>query len=151
MVIELTKEDPNNKSITAIPADNIYAAEPKFGDYLYEEFMDEWKTQLPEVEGYLGIFENLGKMVIPHDEMISELEKLIGRLTPSDTNKILRFLYDNSIIGVKVGKSTQWKYRHTSPTHAFASSDEYRVHPGLKSRLNLRDPYQALSNEADEE
>ena len=51
----------------------------------------------------------------------------------------LRFLFENSIIGFKIGGSTAWRFKCFYPSQGFMSSDEYRVHEGLVRALNLKE------------
>jgi hypothetical protein len=61
---------------------------------------------------------------------------------PSDTDLIayLRFLFDNSIIGFRVGASNVWKYKCFYPSQGFVQADDYRIHDGLIRTLNLKEP-----------
>jgi hypothetical protein len=57
--------------------------------------------------------------------------------TPGEMNSYLRFLFDNSIIGFRVGKSQQWRFKCFFKTQGFLESELYKVHEGLHRGLNL--------------
>jgi hypothetical protein len=128
---------------TQLQSDAIYDAEPKFGEYLYSEIRDEWETQMPQIQSYLDAFVNIGTAVFSPTSYDTELKKIDINLTPIQLQDTLRFLYENSIIGFKVGASNIWRFRSTTPGQAFVFANEYRVHNGLLKRLNLREPYKA--------
>lgn len=55
-------------------------------------------------------------------------------------NEHIRFLFDISLIGFKVGQSTIWRYKCFYPSQGFIDSDEYKIHDGLIRVLNLKEP-----------
>ena len=55
----------------------------------------------------------------------------------------LRFLFDNSVIGFKVGQSAIWKFKCVYPSQGFVESDTYHVHDGLVRGLGLKEPREA--------
>lgn len=130
-----------------LEADTIYDAEAALGEYLYDELLDEWKTQRPEVEQYLNAFANLGRATFKPEELNGQLAKQGVKLDKVGFQDILRFLYENSIIGFQVGSSTIWRFKCTHPGQSYTDSPEFRVHNGLIKRLNLREPYKADASE----
>lgn len=132
-----------NESRTQLSADAIYSAEAALGDYLYDELIDEWKTQHPNIEQYLNAFSNLGKAVFAPRELREQLEKQGLSFDNAQYQDTLRFLYENSIIGFQVGAQTIWRFKCTHPGQSYSDSPEFRVHNGLIKRLNLREPYKA--------
>lgn len=120
-----------------IQAKAIYLAEPGYSEYLYEELSDEWRNQNAHFHDYLGTLENLRYAAITTVELE---EALTNKHIVSDRagfRNIVRFLFENSIIGVTVGNSYQWRYRCFYPTQAFVDTDTIKVHPGLIKRLGL--------------
>jgi len=130
-----------DKSREQLRADAIYEAESTLGDYLHDELLDEWKTQRPEIEQYLNAFTNLGKATFAPQEFKDQLGKQGLLFDTAKFQDILRFLYENSIIGFQVGASTIWRFKCTHPGQGYMDSPEFRVHNGLIKRLNLREPY----------
>ena len=125
---------------TQLIAEVIYEAEPSYSEWLKQELIDEWSTQLPEITTLLDAIQNNGSTNITRSSLIIELEKLGVSLTESEALQKLRFLFDNSIIGLKLGQSRQWRYKCFYPSQGFIDSDEYRVHDGLVRVLNLTEP-----------
>jgi hypothetical protein len=132
-----------NDSRRQLSADAIYDAEATLGDYLYDELLDEWKTQHPNIEQYLNAFANLGKAVFQPNELREQLDKQGLSFDNAQFQETLRFLYENSIIGFQVGAQTIWRFKSTHPGQSYTDSPEFRVHNGLIKRLNLREPYKA--------
>ncbi|MEF7616971.1 hypothetical protein V4F39_23865 [Aquincola sp. MAHUQ-54] len=123
-----------------IECESIYAAEPGYSEWLKQEIIDEWGVQRPEIRALLDALQNNGSTSITQDALTRELIKIDSRYSVSDTNRHLRFLFDNSVIGIKIGASTEWKYKCFYPSQGFVESDEYRVHDGLVRVLNLTEP-----------
>jgi len=115
-------------------------AEPSYSEWLKQELIDEWSTQLPEIITLLDAIQNNGSTNITKASLIIELKKLGVFLTESEALQKLRFLFNNSIIGLKLGQSRQWLYKCFYPSQGFIDSDEYRVHDGLVRALNLTEP-----------
>lgn len=130
-----------------LSADSIYDAESTLGDYLYDELLDEWKTQRPDIEQLLNAFANLGKTAFRPEEFKEQLAKQGMQLDSAGFQDVLRFLYGNSIIGFQVGSSTIWRFKCTHPGQSYTDSTQFRVHNGLIKRLNLREPYKTDSSE----
>lgn len=138
---------PNNARVK-LDADAIYEAEPKFGEYLYEEIIDEWKTQKPEIENFLNALTNLAKATFTPEEYKEQLRLQGLTLDEVLFQNIMRFLYDNSIIGFQVGESKLWRFKSVYPSQSYIDSKEFRVHSGLIRRLNLREPYKSSEDAA---
>lgn len=115
----------------------IYAAEPGYSEYLYDELSDEWRTQNPAFSDYLAAIENLKYATFKPADYYTALEKkqLAGDL--AESRKIVRFLFDNSILGITVGESKQWRYKCFYPNQGFDDTGYLKVHPGLIKRLGL--------------
>jgi hypothetical protein len=115
----------------------VYDAEAGYSDYLFEELSDEWRNQNPKFHDYLGTLENLRYAAITTKEL-EEAFVAKGLIKDrADFRTTMRFLFENSIIGVQVGDSTQWRYRCFYPNQAFVDTDVIKVHPGLIKRLGL--------------
>ena len=120
----------------------IYAAEPGYSEWLKKELLDEWKVQKPIIEDLFNAIQNAGSTNFTKEQLHAELVKTeLGKsVTAADMSSNLRFLFDNSIIGFKVGESTQWRYKCFYPSQGFLEADEYKVHDGLVRALNLKEP-----------
>ncbi|WP_124921911.1 P-loop ATPase, Sll1717 family [Burkholderia stagnalis] len=115
----------------------IYDAESSYGDYLFEELSDEWRNQNQDFLEYLRTFENLRYAAITPDELKDALIKKGLVNDHAEFRSIMRFLFENSIIGITVGKSKQWRYKCFFPSQAFSDADVVKIHPGLIKRLGL--------------
>jgi hypothetical protein len=133
-------EDPfaeEVKEFTKIECDYIYSAEPGYSEWLKQEILDEWLVQKPEISELLNAIQNQGSTNVSSGTLTEELVKLDSNYDSQSTIGHLRFLFDNSIIGFKIGASTEWKFKCFYPSQGFVESDEYRIHDGLVRALNL--------------
>lgn len=115
----------------------IYEAEPGYSDYLYDELSDEWRNQNPTFLDYLAVLENLRYAIFSTASFETALMAKDLIKDRADFRAVLRFLFDNSIIGIQVGESTIWRYKCFQNTQAFTDVDILKVHPGLIKRLGL--------------
>lgn len=122
-----------------LEAEAIYAAEPKYSEWLRQEIMDEWKVQRPEIVQIFNALQNNGATNFGKEAFTNELENLDYKPLPGEVLSLLRFMFDNSIIGFKIGSSNEWKFKCFYPTQGFLDSEEYRVHEGLVRALNLKE------------
>jgi hypothetical protein len=122
---------------TKLSTKSIYAAEPGYSEYLYDELSDEWRTQNPAFGDYLAAVENLKYAIFKPSEYYAELNKKDLASDHAELRKIVRFLFDNSILGIQVGESKQWRYKCFYPNQGFDDTGYLKVHPGLIKRLGL--------------
>lgn len=120
-----------------LTADAIYGAEPGYSEWLEKEVLDEWKVQQPIIRDLFNALRNNSSTNITKDDLSRELGKLGLENDQITLDSHLRFLFDNSIIGFKLGQSTEWKFKCFYPSQGFVDSPEYRVHEGLVRSLNL--------------
>lgn len=118
----------------------IYNAEPEYSAWLVNEILDEWQVQYPALPKLLDCFRKMGKTIFTPSEMSKSLRKLGVPAGKVDVTEYLRFLYMNSIIGFKVGQSKQWRFRCFFPTNGFTEVERYKIHDGLVTALNLKEP-----------
>ena len=136
-VISAARNDSLSEENGKLSSAAMYAAEPDYSEYLYEELSDEWRNQRPDFLEYLRAVENLRYAVFSVDEfeqVLLDKGLVVDRASFRD---VLRFLFDNSIVGITVGGSTQWRYRCFFPNQAFVDCDALKIHPGLIKRLGL--------------
>jgi len=136
-VIAAARSDEASHSSGKLASAAMYAAEPDYSEYLYEELSDEWRNQRPDFLEYLRAVENLRYAVFSVDEFQQVLRDKGLAKERAEYRDILRFLFDNSIVGITVGESTQWRYRCFFPNQAFVDCDALKIHPGLIKRLGL--------------
>ena len=144
--VETMKEKVNDPfsekkfSFEKLECDSIYAAEPGYSDWLKKELLDEWAVQMPIIKELFNAIQNNGSTNFDQETLKAELGKLVGSVSDAGVLGHLRFLFDNSIIGFKLGGSTEWRFQCFYPSQGFVESSEYRVHHGLVRALNLKEP-----------
>lgn len=115
----------------------IYNAEPAYSEWLVEELRDEWKTQYPRINDLFSAIQSNGKTNFTRDDLVVGLSRVGLSASPGEISNYLKFLFENSIIGFRVGKSNQWRYKCFFSSQGFVDSDLYKVHDGLHRGLNL--------------
>lgn len=145
-IIESMKEkceDPfSEESIEfqTIDSESIYNAEAGYSEWLKQEILDEWSVQNPFIRDLLVCIQNHSYTNFTIDDLKREFEKLKGvEIQKHDLINHLRFLFDNSIIGFRLGSSREWRFKCFYPSQGFIDSTDYRVHEGLVRSLNLRE------------
>ena len=116
---------------------SIYNVEPAYSEWLVEELRDEWRAQYPLINELFSALQNIGKTNVSKEDLSQALATLGVDVGPNDLRTQLKFMFDNSIIGFRVGKSNQWRYKCFFPSQGFVESDLYKVHDGLHRGLNL--------------
>lgn len=145
-IVETMKEkadDPFSSTpvvFEKLECESVYAAEPGYSEWLKQELLDEWKVQKPIIGNLLSAIQNNGSTNITRDSLQEHLKKLGTEVSTPEVLSHLRFLFDNSVIGLKLGSSTEWRFKCFYPSQGFVESDEYRVHEGLVRALNLTEP-----------
>ena len=120
-----------------LSANAVYDAEPGYSEWLEKELIEEWAVQRPVIKELFNALRNNASTNFTKEEFARELEKLGVESDSTTVDGCLRFLFDNSIIGFKIGQSAEWKFKCFYPSQGFVSSSEYRVHEGLVRALNL--------------
>lgn len=115
----------------------IYNSEAAYSEWLVEELRDEWRTQYPMINDLFAAIQNNGKTNFTKEDLIEALSNAGVKRETAEINSYLKFLFDNSIIGFRVGKSNQWRYKCFFTSQGFVESDLYKVHDGLHRGLNL--------------
>lgn len=146
-VIESMKEaaadpfaEPKPEVATKLSTDAIYEAEPGYSEWLINELIDEWAVQNPAIRTYFNVIRAHGSTNITSDEFAAEIARQGGNGSNLSVDDALRFMFDNSILGFKVGQSTIWKFKCVYPSQGFVASDVYHVHDGLVRGLGLKEP-----------
>lgn len=127
-------------SFEKLECDSVYAAEPGYSEWLRQELIDEWGVQKPVIRRLLQALQSNGSTNITKEALASQLSTLDPDIPESDVVELLKFLFDSSVIGFKLGASTEWKFKCFYPSQGFVEAEEYRVHDGLVRALNLVEP-----------
>lgn len=131
--------DDSKVEFTHIDSESIYSAEPGYSEWLRQEILDEWSVQNPLIIELLNSLRNNSSTNFIATELETELKKLRPETKNSEIFDHLKFLFDNSIIGFKLGSSPEWRFKCFYPSQGFVVSTEYRVHEGLVRALNLKE------------
>jgi len=126
-------------TFNVIDSESIYNAEPGYSEWLKQEILDEWSVQNPIITDLFNSIQNNSSTNFNREELESQLRKLRIDVNSHDIITYLKFLFDNSIIGFKLGDSKEWKFKCFYPSQGFINSTEYRVHEGLVRALNLKE------------
>ncbi|UYB52441.1 hypothetical protein OCJ37_00255 [Xanthomonas sp. AM6] len=125
--------DSSTKSI--YKSSDLYKAEAAVSNSMYDELIDEWAAQIPQFTGYLEALQNIGFEIFTFDQYFESIRSIFSTATKTNTQEILRFLFENSIVGQKA--SVNWEYACTNPNIQIDFSKPFHVNNGLKSRLVL--------------
>jgi len=128
------------RSFETLECESVYDAEPGYSEWLKNEILDEWRVQKPIIDKLFQGIQNIGSTNITKEKFFESVQLLEPSTDEGAIVAHLKFLFDNSIIGFKLGDSTQWRFKCFYPSQGFVESDEYRVHDGLVRVLNLREP-----------
>ncbi|WP_241051714.1 P-loop ATPase, Sll1717 family [Achromobacter xylosoxidans] len=126
-----------------LECDSVYDAEPGYSEWLKLEVLEEWKVQRPSIVSLLNALQNHGSTNFSLENLVAELKKLSIPEAPAETLESLRFLFENSVIGFRLGSSNEWRFKCFYPSQGFVESEEYRVHHGLVRALNLTETRKA--------
>jgi len=126
-------------TFSVIDSESIYNAEPGYSEWLKQEILDEWSVQNPIINDLFNSIQNNSSTNFNSEELESQLRKLRSDVNSHDIINFLKFLFDNSIIGFKLGDSKEWRFKCFYPSQGFINSAEYRVHEGLVRALNLKE------------
>lgn len=126
-----------------LECDSVYDAEPGYSEWLKLEVLEEWKVQRPSIVSLLNALQNHGSTNFSLENLVAELKKLSVEEAPAEMLDSLRFLFENSVIGFRLGSSNEWRFKCFYPSQGFVESEEYRVHHGLVRALNLTETRKA--------
>jgi hypothetical protein len=147
--VETMKDKANDpfaddaQTFDKLECESIYNAEPGYSEWLKLEVLEEWKVQRPSIVGLFNAIQNHGSTNFSLADLTNELKKLSIDEAPSEILENVRFLFENSVIGFRLGSSNEWRFKCFYPSQGFVEADEYRVHHGLVRALNLTETRKA--------
>jgi len=131
---EIRNQHNNNKSGLYASRD-LYNAEKEYSISLYDELIDEWGNQKPDLEKSLTVLQNVGVQTFSYNKFSEAYKKIFDNTDKSKINELLLFLFNNSIIGQKI--SVNWQYTCVDQYMTIDFNKSFHVNTGLKSRLML--------------
>jgi len=114
---------------------DLYEAAVEASTSAYNEIIDEWSNQFPDIEQLLGALQLIGVETFSYKEFVAKYKQGFTRNSEVDMSRDLSFLFDNSIIGQK--KQGRWEYICSVPNLKMNVDKSFRTHQALKYRLQL--------------
>jgi hypothetical protein len=102
---------------------------------VYNEIIDEWSNQFPEIENLFSVLQTIQVETFTFQEFENKYKIEFPQASEGDVRKHLNFLFDNSIIGQK--KQGRWEYLSSLPHLKLNIEKPFRTHQSLKYRLQL--------------
>lgn len=135
---EEAQEDADLFQVNTLRAEDVYSAESGYSEWLYKELHDEWRVQRPDLFDHIDSLQNIGYSIFTSDSLFDQLKLKTPTISKTTYREILKFMYDNSIIGFKKGDN-KWRFKCHRPTQGFQDEHTYKVHPGLIRHLGLKE------------
>lgn len=127
------KHNPNKTGLYTTT--ELYDAAVDASVSVYNEIIDEWSNQFPEIENLFSVLQTIQVETFTYSEFESKYKIEFPSATEGDLRKHTNFLFDNSIIGQK--KQGRWEYLSSLPNLKMNIEKPFRTHQSLKYRLQL--------------
>jgi hypothetical protein len=102
---------------------------------VYNELIDEWSNQFPEIENLFSVLQTIQFETFTFFDFQNKYKIEFPDASEGDLRRHLNFLFDNSIIGQK--KQGRWEYLSSLPNLKLNIEMPFRTHQSLKYRLQL--------------
>lgn len=113
----------------------LYNADREASISVYNELIDEWSNQFPEIEKLLSVLQTIQVESFSYDDFSAKYELEFIDALESQKREHLNFLFNNSIVGQK--KQGRWEYICNMSNLKMNIEHEFRTHHALKYRLHL--------------
>lgn len=113
----------------------LYSAAVETSSSIYNEIIDEWSNQFPEIERLLDVLQTISVETFDFASFKDKYNNEFSNATEGDLRRDLNFLFKNSIIGQK--KQGRWEYLSSLPNLKMNVERDFRTHQSLKYRLQL--------------
>jgi hypothetical protein len=114
---------------------NLYDAAVETSTSVYNEIIDEWSNQFPNIERLLSVLQIISVETFKYSDFQTKYLNEFPSATESDIRRDLNFLFNNSIIGQK--KQGRWEYLSSTQNLKLNIEKDFRTHQSLKYRLQL--------------
>lgn len=116
-------------------SNELYEADREASISVYNELIDEWSNQFPEIEKLLTVLQTIRVETFTYADFSEKYDNEIPGTSEGLKREHLSFLFDNSIIGQK--KQGRWEYLSSTPNLKMNAEKDFRTHHALKYRLHL--------------
>ena len=114
---------------------DLYGAEKDYSLSMYQELIDEWCNQRPDMSKELKVLQSIGVQSFACQEYVETHKRILEHEDRGRAVESLRFLFVNSIVGQKI--SANWEYVCVNPYMQMDINKQFHVNSGLKDRLML--------------
>ena len=114
---------------------DLYEADREASVSVYNELIDEWSNQFPEIENLLNILQTIQVETFTYNDFSEKYDLEFSENSKGKKREHLAFLFRNSIIGQK--KQGRWEYVSSMLNLKMNIEKDFRTHPALKYRLHL--------------
>jgi len=135
------QEVAHGRGHSIVEKQDVYEAEERYSDHIYNELDDEMHKQLPQAKGYMQTIRDVGRTRFKADRWIEAAVQRDTAITKDQALAQLKTLFDYSILGVPRspgvlgGNVVDFSYRDRFLAPNFDS--DLIVHPSLKRVLRL--------------
>jgi len=116
-------------------SEELYEADREASVSVYNELVDEWSNQFPEIENLLTVLQTIQVETFSYDDFSGKCDTEFNDISEGKKREYLAFLFENSIIGQK--KQGRWEYISSTPNLKMNIEKDFRTHHALKYRLHL--------------
>ncbi|AGN87677.1 hypothetical protein [Enterobacter sp. R4-368] len=137
VIVYLNKVRENHRTNSSglYTTPELYDADHDASASVYNELIDEWSNQFPEIDDLLSVLQLIQVESFTYDDFVNKHSSIFSCNSPSKAQEHLYFLFNNSIIGQK--KQGRWEYVCSTPELKLNIEREFRTHHALKYRLQL--------------
>lgn len=116
-------------------SEELYEADREASASVYNELVDEWSNQFPEIENLLTVLQTIQVETFSYEDFSGKCDTEFNNISEGKKREYLAFLFENSIIGQK--KQGRWEYISSTPNLKMNIEKDFRTHHALKYRLHL--------------
>ena len=113
----------------------LYEADKEASASVYNELIDEWSNQFPQIEALLSVLQTIQVETFKYEDFSEKYKNEFPEASEGKKREHLKFLFENSIIGQK--KQGRWEYISSTPNLKMNIEKDFRTHHALKYRLHL--------------
>ena len=113
----------------------LYEADREASASVYNEIIDEWSNQFPEIESLLSVLQTIKVETFSYHDFTVKHAAEFPDVPEGRKRTHIEFLFNNSIVGQK--KQGRWEYVCSTPNLKMNMEQEFRTHHALKYRLHL--------------